>query len=704
MIHDFDEKLEQPGQQVMPDDGVAPDFGRVKSDFENAVADSSEIVGQMRQNYETRFAIWPGQSSDGKKRSREGSRTKPTPWDGASDLRTYLVDEVINAKVAMKCTAFRRSNLVAVPIEGTDMKRAKLVTSFMKWLVYTQMPHLDREVELLNQYIEEKGVAISGQFWERYQEKTLETITLEQLEQQMGPDIGLLLKDPALRDGFVAMIQQAMPDVKERRAKQMIRELVQTGETSIPAPLPEYSRPVFRAFNLDEDIFIHPSATDIETAPGIYRIQYYTPAQLRGFAASERWDSDWVEAAISKCLGKSVSALPDVAPVGSGRGILGPGSEESRDGLVGVVHAYEKLTDADGICGIYLTIFNPELPPCEEHDGFAKFGLLGYKHGQYPFVLHRREYLSRRLHDSRGLPEVGKPFQDIVKATRDARNDAASLSVLPPLMHPTGRAPTEWGPGSRYGYRRSPDEVQYADKPTYDASNTEVERGAVAGWKEYCGIAHPESDPAMTALKQQFETERALASMEEALQQIWSLYQQYGKDEVWFRVIGLGGADMMQFKKGDPRERYDFYLTFDSIVFDREALNGKLETLAKLIATFDRNGQVDFSELLPIALDSVDPALAEKIVIPKEQASQKAVEEIQTMLAKMFAGIDVDWKEGMPAELGQQVLQNYAQAPEVQQRVQNEQDPLRERLEKLQKQMQFQITQRENAQIGRLGA
>ncbi len=66
----------------------------------------------------------------------------------------------------------------------------------------------------------------------------------------------------------------------------------------------------------------------------------------------------------------------------------------------------------------------------------AKTGLLGYAHGEYPFVLYRREYLSRKLHDSRGLPEPGKPWQDQIKAHKDARIDAASLGVLPPICYP----------------------------------------------------------------------------------------------------------------------------------------------------------------------------------------------------------------------------------------------------------------------------
>jgi hypothetical protein len=699
MISDFQEKLEEPGQQVMPEEGIAPDFNRLKADFEAAITDASDVTNQMRENYETRFGIWAGQSADGKKHSREGANLQPTPWDGASDQKALIVDEIINAKAAMVCTAFQRSNMVAVPVEGTDMARAKVVSSFMKWLVSTQIPHMDREVELLAQYILEKGVALTGQFWEVCQEKSLEFIRLEEVEKQV-PGITEVLADPALEDSIIGLILEQFPLASKRKAKAMIKELRETGKTSVPVLMPEYSRPVLKAFNLDEDIFIHPSATDIENAPGIYRVQYYTPAQLRGLAQAEGWNSDWVEHAIETAKGHRLTLLPET---GSGnRGLL---SEPDRyNNLVGVVYAYEKLADEDGVTGIYLSVFNPQLPPSDKHNGYAHFGLLGYKHGQYPFVLHRREYLSRRLHDSRGVPEVGKPYQDIIKATRDARIDASSLSVLPPMMYPQGRPPSVWGPGAKVPYRRDPKEYQFADRPTYDVTNTEVEKTALGSVREYFGIATPDADAALIGMKQQFEVNRFLKSLSFALRQVWSLYQQYGKDDVYFRVIGVGGQDMLRFEKGDPRESYDFFLSFDSIVFDREAAGEKLEAIAKVVATADRYGQVDYAEFLPLMLEAIDPAVAERIVLPKETASQKSVKEYQDLFTKAFVGIDVDISEGMPPEIGLQTLQQYVQAPEVQQRMQNKDDPLGGRLEKLAKQMQHTIAQRENAKIGRLGA
>ena len=101
------------GLQLAPVGNDGPDFNALKYAFEDAVRNNQPYIDQCRLNYETRYAIWNGQSADGKKHSREGSKTSPTPWDGASDLRVFLVDNIINKKVAMQYMAFKRANLSA---------------------------------------------------------------------------------------------------------------------------------------------------------------------------------------------------------------------------------------------------------------------------------------------------------------------------------------------------------------------------------------------------------------------------------------------------------------------------------------------------------------------------------------------------------------------------------------------------------------
>lgn len=699
----IDEVGQDPSLQQAPKGESGPDFGALKKSFEDCVSNLQPYVDQCRENYDTRFALWDGQSSDGRKHAREGAKIDPTPWDGASDLRVFLTDEAINAKVAMLCMAFRKANLVAVPVEGNDLKRAKVVAGFMRWLVQTQIPEIDREVELLSNYLYEKGVAVTGQFWESTQEKTLISLTAEDLQRQYPQgDVQVLLTDPSMSETLSAIFEETYGCSKKKAAR-MIRELQADGRTTVPVVGKQKSRPVVRAFNLDENLFIPQHSTDLETASAVYRVQYFSAEQLRSFVNSDGWDEAWVEEAISTCRGKLITSTPDEFVRVHSRSFNY--IEEHMTDLIGVVYAYQRLSDEDGVPGIYLTIFNPLMgPDGGMHEGYAKYGLLGYAHGQYPFVLHRREYLSRRLHDSRGIPETGKPLQDQIKVHKDSRIDAASLAILPPMGYPVGRPPARWGAGARIPERR-PNEYHFLDRPQQDGNTENSEQMLRADFNQYHGFTSPGADAQFTLMKNQFETDKFMSNWSKAFRQIWSLYQQFGSEQVYFRVVGLRQQEPVPFTKGGPDEEYDFVLNFQIESMDSEKTFAKLEQVAKIVATADREGTVDYSEWLQAMIEAVDPTIAERIITPKEAGQQKVTSELQDKLAKIYAGQDQDIAPGTPPELGLQVIQGYVQNdPVVQQRMQNPEDPFSKRIEKLTKQLQFQITQRQNAQIGRMGA
>ena len=692
-----------PGLQLAPKGEAGPDYPSLKRDFELCVSNLQPYVDQCRENYDTRFALWDGQSADGRKHAREGAKIDPTPWDGASDLRVFLTDEAVNAKVAMLAMAFRKAQLVAVPVEGNDLKRAKIVSNFMKWLVQTQIPEIDREVELLGNYLCEKGVAATGQFWEMTREKTLLTLQLSDLQAQFPEaDVMVMLTDPAMTDTLRALFEE-MYNCTAKKARKMIEDLRTTGRTTVPVAGREKSRPVVRAFNLDENLFIPNSSTDLETAPAVYRVQYFSAEQLRSFAATEGWDEKWVDAAISTCRGKYITPTTNEYIRVHSRSFNY--IQEEMDNLIGVVYAYQRLSDEDGIPGIYLTVFTPLMgPDGGEHLGYAKHGLLGYAHGQYPFVIHRREFLSRRLHDSRGIPEVGKPIQDQIKVHKDSRIDAASLAILPPMGYPVGRPPARWGAGARIPERR-PNEYHFLDRPMPDGNTEASETQLRNDFNRYLGFASATGDQQFALMKNQFETDKFMSSWSKAFRQIWSLYQQFGSEQVYFRVVGLRQQDPIQFIKGGQDEEYDFILNYQVESMDTEKTFEKIKQIAQIVATADREGVVDYSEWLQAMIEAIDPTIAERIIQPKDVGQQKTVSELQDMLAKVYAGQDQDIKVGTPPELGLQVIQGYVQGdPVVQQRMQNPNDPFGKRIEKLTKQLQFQVQQRENAKIGRLGA
>lgn len=692
-----------PGLQLAPVGEEPPDHALLTKAFEECQAGLQTVFDQCYANYTTRFALWSGQSSDGKKHAREGSKIDPTPWDGASDLQVFLADDAINSKVAMKCLAFRKASVVAVPVNGsgTDIKRGKEVSSFMRWEVLTQIPEVGREVELLDNYLEQDGFAAMGVFWEEKQEKVLTRVTLEQIQQQF-PQLQMaeLIDDPEGSDAIQAIFEEQYGCTRAK-AKKMLAELRKNGKTSVPTLGRKKSHPVLRAFNLNQNLFIPYSSTDIENAPAIYRVEYYSAEQLRGFANNAEWDKEWVEAAIDRCKGRLITLTQSEYQQPISRSFLY--QEQRFTDLIGVVHAYQRLSDEDGYSGIYHTVFSPILGPDDTQDGYAKTGLLGTADGKYPFVLFRREYLSRKLHDSRGIPEPAKPFQQQIKVHKDSVIDAASYSILPPMMYPLGRPPTRWGAGARIPERRS-GEYHFADRPAYDPSTAASEAQLRADFNQYNGFASKETDNTFAAAKNQNDVDKFMESWGDVFRMVWSLYKCYGDPQVYYNVIGVKQAEPIPFNKGDEDEEFDFIVRFQVDSLDADKVMQKLENVAKICQTADRDGITDWSELLQLMIEAIDPVIAERVLQPKDTGTQKTVHDLQTMLAKVFSGTEQDLPLGTPPQLAQQVIQNYVQNdPVTQKRLQDKQDPFGQRIQKLMKQAQFQLQQQQNATIGRIG-
>lgn len=684
--------------QEAPRGEDGPDFGTLKKAFEDTVTSVSPFCDQCNSNFRVRYALWDNQSSDGKKHARAGSgQPDPTPWDGASDLRVFLADEAINGKVALYSNAFRRANVSATPIESGDWAKAATASNFMRWLIHTQVPNTAREEKLLGNYIQEKGVGAMGVFWENRQEKTLTTVTIDEIAQAF-PQLNmaeLIFADEAA-DQLCAIFEEVYGCTKAK-AKKMLRTLRTTGSATVATVGRTVSRPVIRAFNLDEELFIADSATDLESAPGVYRVQYFSPEQLRGFAYTDGWDKDWVEQAIEKCRGQYLAIAQNQYTDPQNRSFNY--IQQRMTNLIGVVYAYQRLSDEDGVPGIYCTIFSPHLPPNEAQPGYAKHGLLGYKHGQYPFILFRREYLSRKLHDSRGVPEPAQPWQQQLKAHYDSRIDAASMAILPPMGYPAGRPPGRWGAGARVPVRRR-DDYFFMDRPAADPITERSQELLQLSFDRYFGRSTREADPFAIG-KNQDEVEGYLEQWSDVYKQVYALYDQFGSEEVKFRVIGSKREAPEVFQK-DGSE-YDWVLHFDIQNQDLEQMSLKWEAVLKGIQLLNREGNVNFAHTLQKYIESIDPNLAEAILEPVEVGRQKVIEEEQNDLTQIFAGVPKPIRIGTPPELAMEVIKQYMTAPDVQQRFQQD-ESFRERLETRVKQYQMQQMQEQNKLVGIYGA
>ena len=663
-----------------------PDIAYLSQTYKQTQSDLGEWLDRRQRDYDVRNCQWSGKSDDFKKHSSLNSTGEVFPWNGASDQEVRLAAELIGCRVAMVMNAIRRAHIVATPTESNDVERASVVSNFLRWLINSKMDEFYPQIELGLQNLFEKGMMVHYTWYEQQDLKQQQTIKLEEIAQVL-PAIAEVIQDGSMDDELSETLKQQF-GVSKSKGRSMLRELRKDGETTVPVTREVVSRPKIRSLAPDEDVFWPNYTIDPQESPYVFHVVNMTPEQIRSKINSEKWDKEFCESVID--LTNNAEADSNLYNIREQDQFV-----HTDDQYVKIVYCYQRLLDEDNIPGIYCTVFHPDVS-----ESYAKHQLMDYAHGKYPFQVTTLEKTSKRLYSSRSYPELIESLQQVLKVETDSAIDAQSLTTLPPIEHPLGRAPTKWGPGIRIPYR-TPGEIRFADTPRGSTVNVELRRYIKEQADRYFGRNAPGVDPVEAQMKQQEVIDKCVQHLKQVLDQIFSLYQQYGPDQEYFRVTGM--QDMQKFAKGSAGERFDFYLQFDAATQDPAQMVERVKAIAELGGMLDKNGVLDTERLLQVAVGQILPGAAESIIVPKETASQKAVEEERQTIAEIYAGVPPNVRPNDAHEMKLQVFQQWLAQPDVTQKVQ--QDPaLQERIQNYLQQRQMQITQRQNAEIGRLGA
>ena len=662
-----------------------PDIGYLQETYRRTQSELGEWIDRRQRDYDTRNCLWSGKSDDFKKHTDLSATGEVFPFDGASDQEVRLVDETINCMVSMSLNAIRRAHIVATPVESDDIERANVISSFIRWLVNSRMDEFYDQVELGLNHFYEKGMMVHYVYWESQDLKQQQSIKLDEIAQAM-PQMAQVIQDGSMDEELSTALKNQFK-VSKAKAKGMLRELRKDGETTIPVTRRVINQPRVKALAPDEDVFWPSYCIDPQEAPYVFHVINMTPEQLRSKINTEGWDEEFVDSAIELSQrGESDTPINNLR--------LQEEVIRDDDDTIRIVYCYQRLLDEDDVPGIYCTILHDRVPEL-----YAKHQLLDYSHGKYPFVVSTFEKTSKRLYHSRSVAEIGEGPQNVLKIEEDASIDRQSLATMPPLMVPLGRAPTRWGPGVRVPYR-TPGEYRFADTPRYDGGSMEVRRYTKEQLDRYIGRNAPGVDPVEGQMKQQRNIDKVFQHLKHVIDQVWTLYQQYGPDEEYFRVTGM--RDMQKFAKGRAGERFDFYMQFDAATQDPQQMLERVKTVGELGGMLDKNGTLDTEKLLQLAIGQVLPGASEKVLLPKETASQKAMEEERQLIAELVAGVPPNVREQDAHEMKLQVFTQWLQQPDIQQKAQQDQ-ALQERIQTYMQQRQMQIQQKQNAQIGRLG-
>jgi len=661
--------------------GKDPSVKTLRYAYDQTVIELSSYFDLCRTSYDDRRNWWPGKSRDHRKHGADAF-----PWEGASDMESHVIDERITRLVSLFVSSLNRSNVRAFPTEVTDIARSKLVSGFLKWMVSSgYIPRFGREMELGANYLLERGILITYVGWHKEDRKFLQELDLNQIA-QIAPDIAQLITTGEADEQIIELLKGTFPGVTTRRAKAALKTLRKKGVAQLPVVRRQVDAPEVKTLAPDGDFLFPPYVTDPQRSPYCFWKTYYTPQELQNKVVTDGWDEDFVEYIIEHYRGVNSGGIEREFETRRSTGLTDNQYEANE--LVELIYGYQRLVDPeDGSEGIYCTVFHREFGGNEEAPGFAKFELLnGYE--DYPVVVTKLSEDSKRLYDAMTIPDVLRGIQNQVKVERDSRVDRNSLATLPPILHPVGQAPTDWGPGRMIPYRRKGD-LDFAPTPPPPTGSIEIEKTLEEQADRLVGLDETSS---ISQIRKQFLVDKFLSHSAEVMSMAFKCFQRFGPDEVFFRVTG--NADPQTFTKGDPNENFDIMISYDVLNTDANSQELKLQQITALTA-LDRNGRINVDALLDVAASAIDPVLADTILQPAQVAAEQVTKFVTDDLSKIYSGMEMPARPN-GGQVALQIIQQYASQPDIAERLQSDEAFLA-RLQKYAGQYQFAQKQQVNA-------
>lgn len=655
----------------VPGDGgsrpLTPEMWQMLQDELKAIETSARYTAwrQRQTSEDVRLCRWSGQAPDGKKHREYMDGEEPFPFEGASDGRVRTADSVVNFLVAVLVTAATKMQWQMVSMNSTDMLASQKMQTLLRWLMRSQLgKDLRAQLILTAQYMlgDSPGASILGVYWCEETAIGMETVKAADIAQAVGKaalasgsvrthqdaqragqELQAIFNDPNREDDLMELLRQYVGDaVTKERLRDMVKQMRETGEAEFPMPYRRYAGPKLAAKRLYEDVwFSGDTVYDIQKCRMVLDGEWLFESELRARVADPyyNYSEAFVEEAL-KFKGKPAFSETNTDEMRQVEGDYSTGARnrnpEPHKDQVQILHAYWKATTDTGDAGVFTVTYHPQVKEQAAND----VRLLDYEHGKYPFVFFAREILTKRIIDTRGLPETLMTHQAALKLLHDSIGDHVSLSTLPPVKVPRNRPDLSLvlGPLVKVKENR-PGEIDYMKGPDYpraaEAHREELRRQIA----EYTGVPVSATvSPMFQQVLLQFAVDGFLENWREVLVQIMQLAQQYLTDEDIARVTG-GSPMVLPRSRQDIQGQFDMTVAFDAAVLDQEQLIKKLEVVNKVILTMDSTATVNRSKLVTLAMTMLDANWAEAVCEPPEVASMNEILDEQQNFTKIATGI-----------------------------------------------------------------
>jgi len=683
----------------------------------NSIAKSGRYLVHARRwaAERTRFALWDGQSPDGRKHKDNNDGRPAFPFEGASDVRYRLADMIVNERVLVLTAAAMRNLPRVSALDSFNQPLGTKLTTLLKWVIKNQLgSQYLREIVKVAQYQEADSPAgaVLGVWWDQEWALELATVDTQQLGQVLmtpraqggyglAPEqmnqLDAQLQNPDQDAESAGFLQQLIPSLSAKRAKQVIADLREKGTAEFPRPYKRLDQPCLCGYRLFEDIFFPANTTDVRKRARLQIIrEWVAEVDVRARVVTDDYTQEFVDEVLQH---EAQSAFPEYERhevTGEWTPVSMTEMQELHKGEYELLTVLFRATNDDNIPGIYYFVMHHQV------DFAAKAReLLDYSHGEYPLTWFGREILGNRLLDSRGVPELVSTDQNALKLHVDAFNDNVTLSTLPNIKVPRRRSKLSLviKPLGIIKEDR-PGDVSWMQPPQYPAGSEKQQALIKARVDEFFGRISETVPPTLTQLHQQGMVMNFLISLADALKQLLQLCQQYMPDDVLAKITGDDGQPIAH-SRDEIQGQFNVELEFDPANMDMSYFQQIAEMIIKVLS-IDVLNVSQRDQIVQWFFATISPTMGQRWVRPVQAAQQSEEDDEVNNLVKMQNGIEPPMlAEGINAPLRLQVLQQRTQMnPEILQNLKSKPVNMEIFTRRVQY-LQNQIQQLKNAQIGR---
>ena len=692
----INEDLEQ-----MAYDRGEPDINALNAIYESDLTDHSGFAEVCADSYNQKWMWWPGKTRDQKK---YGARAKGL-WNGASDQEVPIILPRCQTLIALMMNAVRSGQIEAAPVEGNDLEQSSNVGVFIRWMMDSWIKGGHKQLERGMNDMLDFGYGCMWVGWEKYKRTHLEEIDITD-EERLAADPSYvefveLVLDEDREDELIEQLRQTYEAVDEKGARKALKELREVGVAKIPVVKGDVNRPVFEAKNPSYEIIFPAHTKDPRDAERVHIRHFMSIQDLRSAIEFEGYDKDMVGEIIENHMGMTANELSSINEISSGfspnsnTSTINWGDRDAED-LVEIVRTMQRLVDDEtGAIGYYQTIWCPKLAQSDEDYYLVHELLNGWDEFNLAVTTLTEE--AQVLQDTPNVSMLLRGTQREAKIMRDSNNDQISLTLSPPRTYPMGRDPSAWGPSVQFGVRPS-EQDSFRSLEVPNTQRTGIDREKFLA-EEADFILGLDFDSPLALQRQQYFINRGLLFVAECMRLAYKGYQKfYNGPDIHFRVTG--NPDPQSFNGSPIDEDMDIKIFYDVRNQDTEYV----KSISEAVGNMSRNsmtGTIDPVEADKIQVHLIAPQFAGRLLRSADQTRNQIISKVANDLALIASGQGADAQPN-GAQVALEYLQQYVSQPDIQMKMSNDPE-WAQRFQTYADQYQFQITQTQNAEIGKRG-